>query len=334
MWLFFALATTLLWGAAELFYKKGARPDEKYSHLKITVCVGAVMGIHAIFTLLTQDIGYNPINIIYYLPVSLLYILSMAFSYFGMRFVEESISDPIENTGGALCTLLCVIFLGYTITDFSAISIVIIVIGILGIGFVENRGDTKRKRALGKKMAIIAFCMPFIYAILDAVAMVIDEIYLDIEATHLVNVTEDTLENVANTSYELTFAVFALALFVFMKIKKVNFFGAPLVQTVTEGDMQTPAKRINFKTILEQKDKIIAAVFETAGQLTYVYALSSDDNSAVAETIISAVCVVSLLLSRIFLKEKLGKKQYLFIGIVILGILLLAVSEEFGIQIF
>ena len=79
-WLFFSIATALLWGAAELFYKKGALPNEKYSHLKICVCVGAVMGAHAIYTLLTKDINYNPINLIYYLPVSLLYIVSMAFS--------------------------------------------------------------------------------------------------------------------------------------------------------------------------------------------------------------------------------------------------------------
>ena len=111
MWLFFALATTFLWGLAELFYKKGARPHEKYSHLKITIFVGVVMGLHALFTLLTQDIGYNAINLIKYLPVSLLYIGSMALSYFGMRFVEESISDPIENTGGAMCSILCVLFL-------------------------------------------------------------------------------------------------------------------------------------------------------------------------------------------------------------------------------
>ena len=39
-WLFFSIATALLWGTAELFYKKGARPDEKYSHLKICVWVG------------------------------------------------------------------------------------------------------------------------------------------------------------------------------------------------------------------------------------------------------------------------------------------------------
>ena len=108
-WLFFSIATAILWGAAELFYKKGALPNEKYSHLKICVCVGFVMGVHAIFTLLTKDINYNPINLLYYLPVSLLYIISMAFSYFGMRFLEESISDPIENTSGAICSLLCVI---------------------------------------------------------------------------------------------------------------------------------------------------------------------------------------------------------------------------------
>lgn len=86
----------------------GTRPDEKYSHLKICVCVGAVMGAHALFTLLTKDIGYDPVNLLVYLPVSLLCIISMAFSYFGMRFLEESISDPIENTSGpsaACCAL-------------------------------------------------------------------------------------------------------------------------------------------------------------------------------------------------------------------------------------
>ena len=49
---------------------------------------------------------------------------------------------------------------------------------------------------------------------------------------------------------------------------------------------------------------------------------------AVAAPILSSVCVVSLLLSRIFLKEKLSWKTYAFIGIVIVGILLLAVAEE------
>lgn len=303
-WLFFSIATAILWGAAELFYKKGALPNEKYSHLKICVCVGAVMGIHAIYTLLTKDIGYNPINLLAYLPVSLLYIVSMAFSYFGMRFLEESISDPIENTSGAICSLLCVIFLKESLSALSVVAILVIVIGVLGVGFLENKGDTPRKKNLGKKLAIVAFCMPFVYALLDAFGSFVDIFYLDdFATTPLIGVTEETIEDVANTSYELTFALFALALFIFMKAKKVKFGPIP-----------------------RHKDKILAAVFETAGQFTYVYALSG--NGAIAAPIISSVCIVSLLLSRIFLKEKLSWKTYVFIGIVIVGILLLAVSEE------
>ena len=303
-WLFFSIATALLWGTAELFYKKGALPNEKYSHLKICVWVGVVMGAHAIFTLLTKDIHYNPVNLIRYLPVSLLYIISMAFSYFGMRFLEESISDPIENTSGAICSLLCVIFLKESLSPLSVIAIVIIVIGVLGVGFLENNGETPRKKNLGKKLAIVAFCMPFVYALLDAFGSFVDVFYLDdIASTPLIGVTEDTIEDVANTSYELTFALFALGLFLFMKAKKVKFGPVP-----------------------QHKDKILAAVFETAGQFTYVYALSG--NGAIAAPIISSVCIVSLLLSRIFLKEKLSWKTYVFIAVVIIGILLLAVSEE------
>ncbi len=305
-WLFFSIATALLWGTAELFYKKGALPNEKYSHLKICVWVGVVMGAHAIFTLLTQDIGYNPVNLLIYFPVSLFYIISMAFSYFGMRFLEESISDPIENTAGVICTLLFVIFLKEEISPLTWVAIVIITIGVLGVSFLENHGETTRKKTYGKKLAIVAFCMPFVYALLDAFGTFLDDAFFlveDIANAPFVDVTEETIEAVANTSYELTFALFALGLFIFMKAKKVK-----------------------FGPVLQHKDKILAAVFETAGQFTYVYALGGVD--AIAAPILSSVCVVSLLMSRIFLKEKLNWKTYVFIAIVIFGILLMAVAEE------
>ena len=281
-------------------------PNEKYSQLKICVWVGVIMGAHAIFTLLTQDIHYNPINIIRYLPVSLFYIISMAFSYFGMRFLEESISDPIENTAGVICTLLFVIFLHEEISWLTWVAIGIITVGVLGVSFLENHGETTRKKKLGKSLAVIAFCMPFVYALLDAFGTFLDDAFFlieDVANSPLVDVTEDTIEAVANTSYELTFAFFALVLFIFLKTKKVKFGSVP-----------------------QHKDKILAAVFETAGQFTYVYALGGVD--AIAAPILSSVCVVSLLMSRIFLKEKLSWKTYAFIAVVIIGILLLAVSEE------
>ncbi len=305
MWLVYTLATTLLWGLAELFYKKGAVEREKYSHLKICVMVGLVMGLHAVFTLLTEDMGYSLKYLIEYLPVSACYILSMAFSFFGMRFIEESISDPIENTSGAMCSLLCVLFLGDKLDALVWVAIGIIAVGVAGIGCLENSGDLRRQKRLGKKLAVIAFCMPFLYAFIDAFGCVLDIYYLEMETSPLLalGATEDTIEVIANTSYELTFAIFGLILFIFMKAKGVKFGG-----------------------LVEQKDKALAAVCETAGQLTYVYAMASG-NGAIAAPIISAVCVVSLILSRIFLKEKLSKKQYLFIGIIIVGILMLAVIE-------
>ena len=305
-WLFFSIATALLWGTAELFYKKGAQPNEKYSHLKICVWVGIVMGAHAIFTLLTQDINYNPVNLLIYLPVSAFYIISMAFSYFGMRFLEESISDPIENTAGVICVLLFAIFMGDEFSALTWVAIGIITIGVLGVSFLENHGETTRKKTYGKTLAVVAFCMPFVYALLDAVGTFLDDAFFlveDIANAPFVDVTEETIEAVANTSYELTFALFALGLFIFMKAKKVKFGPVP-----------------------QHKDKILAAVFETAGQFTYVYALGGVD--AIAAPILSSVCVVSLLLSRIFLKEKLSWKTYAFIAVVIFGILLLAVAEE------
>ena len=317
-WLFFAIATAVLWGTAELFYKKGAQPGEKYSHLKICIWVGIVMGAHAIFTLLTQDIGYNPINIIRYLPVSLFYIISMAFSYFGMRFLEESISDPIENTAGVICVLLFALFIGDEFSALTWVAVGVITVGVVGVSFLENRGETPRKKNYGKVLAVVAFIMPFLYALLDAFGTFLDDAFFlieDVANSPLVEVTEETIEAVANTSYELTFALFALGLFIFMKAKKVQF-----------GPIFTKREGSKFGFAVNHRDKLLAAVFETAGQFTYVYALGGVD--AVAAPILSSVCVVSLILSRIFLKEKLSWKTYAFIAVVIVGILLLAVAEE------
>ena len=301
MWLMFTLATTLLWGLAELFYKKGSHEEAKFDHLRVCVMVGAVMGIHAIYTLMTSDIAYDPMNLIMYLPVSMCYIISMACSFFGIRFIEESLSDPIENTSGAMCTVLCALILGDEIAPMVWVAIAIIVIGILGVSYAEQDAGRARKQRLGKKLAMIAFAMPFCYAIIDALGSFLDIFFLEMETSPLIGITEENIELVANISYELTFAICGIILLAYMMYKRIKF------------------------DLPKQKDKALAAVCETAGQLTYVYAMSG--NGAIAAPIISCVCVVSLLLSRIFLKEKLTKRQYMFITIIIAGILMLAVLE-------
>ena len=45
LWFLFALICVLGWGLADLFYKKGTDENDRYSHLKIAVWVGLVMGV-------------------------------------------------------------------------------------------------------------------------------------------------------------------------------------------------------------------------------------------------------------------------------------------------
>lgn len=305
MWFIFALSTLLCWGIADLFYKKGADEKDKYSHLKTSMMVGLVMGIHAICMLLFTDMNYNFINILIYLPVSLMYILSMTIGYFGLRYLEVSISSPIQNSSGAVTCLLCLIFLNQTLDTISAIAIILISVGIFMLGVLEKSKQKEYEELNNKKYKIgfIAFMIPIIYCVIDALGTFFDAYYLDsIETTPLINVTEATLENVANTSYELTFLICAILIFIFLKfIKK---------------------ERIIIK---DQKERIGAALFETLGQFTYVYAMSG--NGTVAAPMISAYSIISVILSRIFLKEKLDKKQYLIISLVMIGIILLGITD-------
>ena len=50
-WFAFALLCLLGWGFADLFYKLGSDENDRYSHLKIAVWVGLVMGVCALVML-------------------------------------------------------------------------------------------------------------------------------------------------------------------------------------------------------------------------------------------------------------------------------------------
>ena len=314
----FLIISTLAWGIAEIFYKKGNLEREKYSHLKTTVLVGFFMGIYALVILFTQgvDLKLFPKNFLLYLPVALCYIISMVCSYFGVRFIEESISDPIENSSCAIVAILCAIFLHETYSVPAIASIAIIVIGLIAVSFFDKKGTDTRVSKYGKKLAIIAIAMPFCYMLLDAAGTFLDIFYTDsIETTLLVGVTEDNLEHTANCAYELTFFLFSICILIFLKIKKVKFFDL--------GENSQENKGF-FKRILDQKWKILAAIFETIGQATYLFALS--EGGGIAAVILGAGTVItSLILSRIFLKEKLTLVQYVFIGLIMTGIIMGAI---------
>ena len=93
MWFWLSLAALLFWSGSDLFSKIGCRSQsDRYSHLKMVMAVGVVMGLHAAYEIFVGGVEINFQIILTYLPVSALYILSMAMGYLGLRFIELSIS--------------------------------------------------------------------------------------------------------------------------------------------------------------------------------------------------------------------------------------------------
>lgn len=303
MWFLFALLVMFFWGAADLFYKKSADFKETHTHLKTVVAVGFVMGIHAIFTLLTNELNYDLKNILIYLPVSSMYILSMSIGYFGLRYLEVSISSPIQNASGIVVSILCFFILKERLSILSMISILIIGSGLIMLGIIERKANlTQNVEERKYKIGFVAFFIPIIYCVIDSLGTFFDAFYLEIERTPLLNCDENTIELIANISYELTFLIVAIFTLIYLIIKKVKF------TTENIGN--------NF----------IAAILETAGQFFYVYAMSG--KAIIAAPMVSSYCIVSMLLSRIFLKEKLDKKEYIALSFIIIGIIILGILEE------
>ena len=110
LWFFLALICVFGWGCADLFYKKGTDDSDRYSHLKIAVWVGLVMGVCAIALLIIFhkqfSFGSFFIDMVKYSPASLSYIISMVIGYAGLRYLELSIVSPVQNASGALSALL------------------------------------------------------------------------------------------------------------------------------------------------------------------------------------------------------------------------------------
>jgi uncharacterized membrane protein len=138
----------------------------------------------------------------------------------------------------------------------------------------------------------LALALPLAYCFLDAAGTFADDLVLE-------TLNEDS----ANVAYELTFLAAGVVCFIYTCIIKKQ----KLVPK-----MEAP--------------KYIGAIFETIGQLFYIYALASGE-SALAAPIIASYCMASVLWSRIFLKEKLSWKHYACIAVTFAGILIMGIYD-------
>ncbi len=355
----FALVALLAWSGSDFFSKKGTDEKDQNSHWKVVFAVGLIMGMHFIITLVGGAIidanggpesipkfvaslfytDFKVIDFFKYLPVSALYIFAMVLGYIGLRYIELSISSPICNCSGSLALLLCVIIFPIIGADaieldaFSIIGVIAITLGIVGLGVVDNRENQELKELRRKESnrkyskSILAFLLPIAYLIIDALGTVGDEIIFSLRncincgkfigtnttCSHCGFVFTDAhLEEdigiiindySANSCFELTFAllaVFAFVWVIFVKKDKLFYKGKNSGNAIYLGGL-----------------------CETIGQVFYMAVMFADYE--IGMPIISAYCVVSVLWSRIFLKEKLSWKHYATIALTFAGIILLGI---------
>ena len=291
MWMVYAILTFFLWGIADLFYKKGNIDNDKYTHLKTGIMVGLVMGIHAIIYFFVKGMKFDIMAMLKYLPVSVCYITSMIIGYKGLKYINLSISSPIQNSSGLITSLLLAIIFSVKLSIYEIVCLVIMAIGVIMLSVIENKKDIK---VTLKKITVAAIVFPLIYCLIDGLGTFLDAVYLD----HLEIIDED----MALISYEFTFLLYGIISYIILRAKKVKV------------------------RIKEEKTRLSAAIFETLGQFTYVFAISS--HSVITAPIVACYSALSVLLSRIFLKEKISKLQYLALFLIFLSIIMLAILEE------
>lgn len=299
-WFWFAIITLLCWSGSDFFSKIGCRDaKDKYSQFKMVIAVGLVMGLHAAYEVFVGGVEISLAVIWTYLPVSMLYILSMTLGYVGLRYIELSISSPICNASGALVAVIAIVTGTAEPMEFPQyLAIALACAGVIGLGFVEANEDEQlraaRQEASNYKYAksCLALALPIAYCLLDAAGTFADDLVLE-------TLNEDS----ANVAYELTFLAAGIFCFVYTVIIKKQ----KLIPRA-EGP------------------KYVGAVFETIGQFTYIMALASGE-AALAAPIMSSYCMASVLWSRLFLKEKLSWKHYACIAVTFAGILIMGIYD-------
>ncbi len=294
IWLLCTVITFVSWGGVSVFYKITNKVDDN-THLKTGILVGLMMGAHALIYLLVKGLSVNFLDILKYFPISVLYIASMIVGYRGLKYIELSISSPIQNSSGVITALLFVFFFKEVYDLPFYIAVILIFAGVIVLSIDEireskqKREEFKKKNGL-KKLFVLGVMFPLVYSLFDGVGTFLDGVYLD----KLDLISADS----ALISYELTFLAYGIITYFYLKKKD------PKAKVFNEWNLY------------------VAAALEMIGQVFYVFSMA--ENATIAAPIIGSYCVLTMLLSRVVLKEKLSKTEYAGIFLVLIGVVILA----------
>ena len=249
---------------------------------------------------------------LYLIPLCVFYVIAMFFGLLGTKHLDISVVSPLENIDGAIAAIMLYLFFLFTGSDHvidkvgfvDLIGTAAIVVGVVLLGIQEhklskqetNLEQNKKKHRLGA----VALIFPIIYNLVDAVSMVAMGITVSEE-------TEVSIPDIDFFIFEsLGFVVASVFVWLYMLIAKKYMYN-PFSKT--------------------ERSRCGAAVGETLGTIAFTFAVGL--NPILTAPITSSYCIVTIVLARVLLKERLTKKQHLSLAFLVIGIALLGVSEVF-----
>ncbi len=300
MWIIFATIAVLLWGTSETIFKK-ISTAEKHSVLKLISCNGLMLGLCALIYMLITRTQITFDVIIIYLPISLIYIASMFCTYKAMTLVKVSILSPLQNSSCAITTILCILILKQKISIIQIIAIIVIILCMILLSVNKDEvlkleSGNKEEDERNAKRAYLLYLKGIFFALgywlLDGIGSFMDDYTLEANLS-----AEQVI-----IAFSFIYCFVGIITSIFLKIKEKDY------------------KLLDIKN---NKLKWLGTFIETAGQYTYIYAFAFGD-AVLASPYIAAYSIVTIILSRIFLKEKLTNNQYLLIGAVLISMIILS----------
>ncbi len=317
-WFILTLSCILLWGVTDILYKATFYKEDPLSYYKTFVWVGIVMALAGAIMCNWSDTLLDSVkmvkdNVIYLVPLCLVYALALFFGLLGNKYLDASVVSTLENIDGALATIIIYYYYlltgymdkEYTIRVLDVVATLAVIIGVVLIGKEEQAlmkkemhlSDDKKKHRFGA----LALLFPIIYTLVDFFSMA--------------EISSVVLGGDEGTIPAIDFFIFECAGFVLVAI------GIWLFMMI--------AKKYKYNPFQEEEMvRCGAAAGETLGTMTFIFA--SSIKPTLTAPITSMYFLVTIILGRIFLKERFTKKQYISLAILISGIALFGISGFLG----
>ena len=317
-WIFLIIFSIIIWGITDVLLKKSLNVSDSLSQFKTFIWIGLMMAPVGLILIICSDTLIDSIRLLrdnlYLIPLCIFYIIAMFFGILGTKHLDASIVSPLENIDGAIAAIILYFFFLFTdrshiiekIGVVDILATIIIVISIIFLGIQEHRlskqeisfDKMKRKNRFGALVLIF----PIIYNIVDAVSMVAVSITVSGEM-------DVSIPDIDFLIFECVgFALFSVIAWLYLLIFKKHLYN--------------PFKKMELS-------RCGAGIGETLGTMAFTFAVAI--NPVLTAPITSSYCLVTIVMARIFLKERLTQKQYLSLAFLVVGIALLGVSEIFSV---